>query len=158
MNYWKCFILSVVGVSVLFLCSCSGTSKNADSADGEPVFEVTSTDSAAVIDMCEDVLEAMRMGDLEGASAKLYRVLPSTGAIEPIDDDSRRELEARSSVFPVKQYTLNKIKLDTPDENIISYEVYFSEATNGSDAPKVIMAFNPIKREGKWYLTLKQRY
>jgi len=158
MNYWNWFILSAVGVLMLSLGSCSGTFKNADSADTESVFEVTSTDSAAVIDMCEDVLESMRRGDLEGASAKLYRVLPSTGSIEPIDDDGRRELEARSSVFPVKQYALKSIILDARDENTISYEVYFTEAADDGDAPKVIIAFNPIKREGKWYLTLKQQY
>ncbi|MCM1503855.1 MAG: hypothetical protein NC127_01490 [Muribaculum sp.] len=76
----------------------------------------------------------------------------------PLDNESKSNLHKRAEIFPVLEYLMKGMRLNMPDDGLLSYEVTFAKASEGKDAPTVVMAFVPVFADGEWHIVVKQRY
>ena len=143
----------MVGLTVL--CICCGRSKT-ETVDNEMGENLTAADTTMAIDQANEVMALLKENRIPEALDKLYVIDSIGNPVRP----SQKQIEdytQRFELFPVISYKLQKFYFKAWDDNLIDYSTEFYQAKNPSEPNKIAVVFNPIRKDGKWYLSLKDK-
>lgn len=140
--------------------SCGGNSEKRVKtfSDVEQEFTSTLTEAvtATVLAMGNQFLDSIRSGNIAWSLDQLNEI-DSVGVIVPVNSSVRERLEARFRNFPVVDYELDYYAFSLSGLNDLKYRTYFKAREDGeAGAPGMSMMFNPVKKDGRWYLCLKE--
>ena len=95
------------------------------------VKELTSEDTVEMIKICNECMNTLKSG--------------------------RIEVILNFKFFPVIDYNLDYFSFNTSGVNDVKYTIEFFEKKDGDATPNTInFMFNPVKKSGKWYITVKE--
>lgn len=123
-----------------------------EEAEAEFASTLNSTDTTEILAMGTAFMDSLKSGNIDAAVDMLY-IFDEQGNLVPIDAKNRESLKQRYTTFPVVSYRLDHMDLSIPSLNDLKYVYQLSEDLN---MPGMAVMFNPTKRDGKWYLMLKQ--
>lgn len=124
-----------------------------ESAQAAFIASITAEDSTAVKAAAEDVMSLLQAGNIDEALTRIYVV--EDDVLYPLNDESLLRLKSKFTRFPVLSYTMTEMAFQTSAINDVTYQYVFAEGQDGSLPATLKLAFNPVKVEGQWYLTLK---
>lgn len=155
---------AAAAVMVVMAASCGGD-KQTESEDNsvitleeaEAIFssELQDADTTQVLELGNLFMETMKEGKIDEALDMLYtrNMNDSVGGVRKLNESERASLKNRFETFPVVSYELLHYDFSIPSLNDLKYSyVYRPNSTTG----KLNLMFNPTKRDGQWYLMLKQ--
>lgn len=159
-------ILSIAAAAVMVFAAAScGGGKQTESEDSniitleeaEAIFssELQNADTAQVLELGNAFMETMKEGRVDEALDMLYtrNMTDSVGGVRKLNESERASLKNRFETFPVISYELVHYDFSIPSLNDLKYSyVYRPNSATG----KLNLMFNPTKRDGQWYLMLKQ--
>ncbi|MCM1028204.1 MAG: hypothetical protein NC342_04870 [Pseudoflavonifractor sp.] len=158
-------ILSIAAAAVMVVAaaSCSGDKKEdsniktIEEAREQFASELQNADTTQVLQMGREFLQSLQDGKVDAALDMLYarEMVDSTETLRKLNEGERKSLARRFELMPVKSFNAVPIYYDfsIPAINDLKYEYVFDpESSTG----KQTIMFNPIKRDGQWYLMLKQ--
>jgi hypothetical protein len=156
----KKLIIIIAAVSAICLASCSGGNKEKEYVtyeDAEHEFEATLTDadSTLVLDMANSFMKTLKEGNVEAALNQLYE-FQSDGKVRALSDDTRDRLVNLFTQFPVKDFELDYFAFSISTLNDVKYFIYFADADDNGERPRISFTLNPMKIDDKWYLCTKQ--
>lgn len=150
----------MISLSILFaLCISSCGNKKAASNDAglsEKPFSslLSAEDTTLVLNKARTCMDKLRAGQIEEALG-MISVLDGRN-VQPLSEEMKQTMKKRFSFFPVVNYTLDYFSFTADSVNDIKYAVEFTERTKGKTPNTIGLMFNPVKKDGKWYLTIKQ--
>ncbi len=154
----KYFSILAVTAAVIMTSSCGGRNSRHEERKSDSVREMlekyltslSPADTAEVKTLSSQFLTYLSENSVDDAVAMLYQ---SDGGGKPVKVDSATVavLKRRNEIFPVRAFSVNAVKFLSPDNNAVTYTVMFD---NGNPPSTTRWAFNPVKYDGKWYLTL----
>lgn len=100
-------------------------------------------------------MDKLKSGQIEEALGMLY-MSGEGNALQPLSDEMKKNLKRRFTFFPVKSYVLEYFLFSDENTNDVKYAVKFTEGEKGNASDITAFMFNPVRKEGKWYLTVKQ--
>lgn len=154
--------IAAAAVMVIMAASCGKSDKDKSHngiplKEAEEMFqsELSSSDTTAVLDMGNAFMENLKNGKVEEAIDLLYtrEASDSITNLRKLDENERESLRRRFQRFPVVNYKLVSCDFSIPSLNDLKYNYTFTPGANGAN---LNIMFNPTKRDGKWYLMLKQ--
>lgn len=159
-------ILSIAAAAVMVIAAASCRSdKQSDQSDtnvvtleeAEAIFssELAATDTTQVLELGNNFMETMKEGKVDEALDMLYtrNMDDAEGGVRKLNEEERDRLKSRFERFPIVSYQIDHYDFSIPALNDLKYTyVYNPEAPSG----KLNLMFNPTKRDGVWYLMLKQ--
>ncbi len=151
--------LAVISL-IAFASSCSGqkSDERQDGSVDDPVkaelekylSSLSAADTAEVREISERFLSDLQENRFDEAVSTLYQ-LDEAGTLEKVDSATIASLRKRNLIFPVVNYTFDGVRFLSPANNAVKYVVEFDK---GNPPATTKWAFNPVKYEDKWYLTL----
>lgn len=155
----KYFSNMAVIMLIALASSCGG--QNSERQDGSVddllkaelekyLTSLSAADTAEVRDLSERFLTSLQENRFDDAVSTLYQ-LDEAGNLEQVDSATIASLRKRNMIFPVVNYTFDGVKFLSPGNNAVKYVVEFDK---GNPPATTRWAFNPVKCDGKWYLTL----
>lgn len=124
-------------------------------ARNEFVSGLTQYDTISVLSLSSNFMEKVRTGRLEDALDSLFMI--RNNQLEPLDELKYKSLLNRFTRFPVISYKYENLAFMTQGINDVKYTFQFSQDTLSSPKMMVLM-FNPVKIEKKWYLSIKDEW
>jgi hypothetical protein len=160
----KSLLFTVAVMLLLGFSSCSDkkTAKTptlkelADSLIDRPNFEMDSQDSAEVFNLVTQYLNKLREGKIDEAVGMLYYLVEDSVIAMPAKAvEGQKALLGR---FQGVSYDLESISYDDETDNLARYTVTLFEKEPNDPRPNTMsFGLNPVRREGKWFLTLSNR-
>ncbi len=151
--------LFITAAACLMLWSCSSESKKGYKtfSDVEEEFAATLTanDSTEVLAAGTALLDNLKAGNIDDALDMLNST-DGQGNVTALPDEKRQELAKRFKRFPVMDYELEYYAFSLPALNDLKYRTFFAEKDASGNAPALSLMLNPVKKDGKWYLCLKE--
>lgn len=151
MKKFKLFSLLIIGLTALCICCGRSKTENVDNEMGE---NLSAADTTLAIKKANEVMDLLKHNDIAKALDKIY-VIDSVGNPEKLSQESIEELTQRFEMFPVKKYKLQRFYFKAWNNNLIDYMTEFYESDNPGAPNKIAVVFNPVRKDGEWYLTLK---
>lgn len=152
--------IAAAAVMVIAAASCGKTAKEEQGTtlkEAEEIFqsELQSADTTQVLEMGNSFMESLKNGKVDEALDMLYtrEMTDSLGTPRKLNEQERASLKNRFERFPVVSYTIDHYDFSIPSLNDLKYSYTFNP---GSVTGKLNLMFNPMKRDGQWYLMLKQ--
>ena len=155
-----CFILSIMLLAAL--AACRGGQKDTTLGDDtpvieEPTIEINDADRKTVDDSLTVFLNLMRDHQFEKAVGMLW-VWDGEFVSRLSDDAARKQLSIYRQLQGI-DYELESVKFNTETDNIAKYRVVLFEKEEDDSRPNAVsFGLNPIRREGKWYLTVSDSF
>ena len=115
--------------------------------------ELTAEDTTAMLQVADSCMELLKAAKLDEVLNLLVEYDDSTKSISPISEDMRDNYLRKFNLFPVLEYTRNYFSFKEEGLNDVRYDVTFGPEEAGS--PKTSYMFNPVKVDGKWYVSVK---
>lgn len=144
-------------VSLILLVSCNSNNKKEEKfqVDLHPVeIEMTHQDTLEIADLVEQYSNLFLNNDLEGASHLLYSV--KNDSVSPLSEDVRSEFVSALSIFHVYDCKYDGMLIHSDKNNEIKFTVQIMpDGDIRQDKGVTHFYLNPIKKDGHWYLTLK---
>lgn len=162
MKMTRIISFAAVAAMVIAAVGCSGDKKGAgntvtlEEAEAQFASELQNADTTQVLDMGAAFMESLKEGNVDQALDMLYtrEMSDTTGTtLRKLNDKELMALKQRFELMPVLSYEIDHYDFSIPSLNDLKYKYVFNP-----DSPmgtQKIM-FNPIKRDGRWYLMLKQ--
>lgn len=152
----KAFNCLFSGLLLFAALSCTCSPKVLTYSDAERAFisSLTADDSLVVAVMGDMFMSGLKAGDLDSTLAVLKVV--EHNVLYAISDQTVSELKVRFESMPVVDYELTRLTFSTEGVNDMVYRYSFSGSL--ADSPAIKFVLNPVKVEGRWYLTLKDAY
>lgn len=152
--------IAAAAVMVIAAASCSKTSKEEQGTtlkEAEDIFqsELQTADTTQVLELGNAFMETLKNGKIDEAIDMLYtrEMTDSMGTPRKLNENERASLKSRFEHFPVVSYEIDHYDFSIPSLNDLKYSYTFNP---GSVTGKLNIMFNPMKRDGQWYLMLKQ--
>lgn len=123
----------------------------------EQTYSVSVADSSAIVNKAVEILTLMQNDDYAAASERLYSFNPADSTLTPIDEQTRKDLEFRSQVFPVKSFSLYSTDFANAWNNAVMFDVAFGAPDAEGNAPMTKMGFNIICKDGRFYPTILEK-
>ena len=161
----KSLLFTVAVMLLLGFSSCSDKKTTqtlsfdelADSLLDRPNFEMDSQDSAEVFNLVSQYLNKLREGKIDEAVGMLY-YLVNDSAVVAMPAKAAEGQKALLSRFQGINYDLESISYDDETDNLARYTVTLFEKEPNDPRPNTMsFGLNPVRREGKWFLTLSNR-
>ena len=122
-----------------------------------PHFELTESDRRTVDDSLAVFLNLMRAHQFEQAVAMLW-VWDGEFVCRLSEEATQKQLRIYRQLQGV-DYRLESVEFNTETDNTAKYRVVLFEKEEGDNRPNAIsFGLNPIRREGKWYLTVSDAF
>ena len=156
-SYFFLYILLLVA-----LAACRGGQKESKLGDDtpiieEPSIEINDADRKTVDDSLTVFLNYMRNHQFEKAVDMLW-VWDGEFVSRLSGDAARKQLSIYRQLQGV-DYQLESVMFNTETDNVAKYRVVLFEKAEGDNAPNsVYFGLNPIRREGRWYLTVSDSF
>lgn len=130
--------------------------EKAQEEHAEFVKELTSEDTAQMIKICNDCMNTLKSGHIDDAMKMLHLITPD-GDLQPLSQEKEMQLKKNFKFFPVIDYKLDYFSFNTSGINDVKYTIEFFKKPEGDTTPNTInFMFNPVKKDGKWYITVKE--
>lgn len=136
----------------LFLFSCSGE-KQQKTVHEEFVGSLTAADTTEIKNLCDAFFTQMKEGNKDGAFELLY-MLGENNQVEPVSVEYKAKISTQFTIFPVRDFRSKEIRIGNAEDNIASYTIVFGQDAEGKEST-ISFGFNPVKVNGKWYLTVR---
>jgi len=150
--------IGLVAVVLLTLVSCNqGKQTGEVNEKGLPVFEFNDEDSVAIRALADDYVNRFKAQNYEAAADLLYTV--RNDSVFPLDDEQRKGYVQAMKMMPFRDCAIKEQVLRSDKDNQIRIAMLLDE--NGSlekEQGTVNFFLNPVFVDGKWYLTLLNRY
>ena len=148
------FVLFFVSAS-LVVSSCSSKSENSNgpSAHESFVASLSSADTAEVLNLCQEFFTKLSSGDKEAAIGMLS-LSNDSGFILPMAEEKAQSLIKQFTLFPVLDNHLVDYTFGDAANNLMRFKVVFSKDEQGKE-DAINFGLNPIRKDGKWYLTVR---
>jgi hypothetical protein len=160
----KSFLFTVVMFLLLGFSSCGDKKQTktltfdelADSLIDRPSFEMDAQDSAEVYSLVTQYLDKLREKKIDEAVGMLYFLVNDSVVAMPA-----KAVQGQKAVlerFQGVSYDLNMISYDDETDNLATYTVTLFEKEANDPRPNTMtFGLNPVRRDGKWFLTLSNR-
>lgn len=143
-------------LSLLVACHNTGRKQQKfetfESAQAAFAATLTAEDSTAVTAATDEIMSLLQAGEIEAALSHIYVV--NDNVLYRPDDESLLRLKSKFRNFPVLSYTMTDFAFQTSAINDVTYQYVFEEIP-GENPGTLRLCFNPVKIDGKWYITLK---
>lgn len=147
-------LLGSVVLTLLVLAACTGKSKESQASidpDAELVKGLTAKDTADFIGLTKVCMDTLQAGKIDEGLNMIYCVINDT--LMPMTPEVREGMKMYFGRFPVKKYKMESYEINGYSNNTVKYSIYFQE--NSVSEASIKFAFNPIRIDDAWYLTLK---
>lgn len=160
----KSLLFTIAVILLLGFSSCGEQKKTktltfdelADSLIDRPNFEMDAQDSAEVYSLVTQYLDKLREGKIDEAVGMLYFLVNDSVTAMPAK--AVQGQKALLERFKGVSYDLNLISYDDETDNLATYTVTLFEKEANDPRPNTMsFGLNPVRREGKWFLTLSNR-
>lgn len=148
-------LFKIFFVALLVLSAFTACKKNQGHDENVMVFEFSNQDSLDIKTLADTYINYFNSKDFESCADNLFTV--RNDSIFPLTDDERNQFVSSMKTIPSFGCELMDLALKTDRDNKVRISIYLSEADSlnqGADRPSVNFVLNPVKVEGKWYLTL----
>lgn len=133
--------------------SCKNNKKSEDEMKKEFQATLTQEDTTAMLQLCDDCMELLKAGKIDDALASLNEYDDSLKSVSPLSEATTNRYKRIFSMFPVCSYVRAYYSFQLEGLNDVKYQVCFSKTDSTMNTAYM---FNPIKLDGKWYLTVKR--
>lgn len=100
-------------------------------------------------------MQSLHNENFDEAVNKLYVFNQVDTTVSPISEETATQIRNRSRIFPVKDFKVKEADFRDPLYNIVVYDVMFGDPDpETGEAPKTKMAFNIVKIENNYYVTI----
>ena len=141
-------------LALVLLASCKPKPYLYKDAEQDFQASLVLSDTLDVLALGQNFMGALKAGEVDEALTNLYVVYDNV--LYRVADSSLSQLKARFRRFPVSDYERVSLNFSTPGINDLVYRYSINGPVGSGPAMKI--AFNPVKVEGSWYLTLKDAY
>ena len=104
--------------------------------------------------MCEQFFGLMSSENYDQAFAMISE-LDDENRLAYLSDDTKQGLKNRFSSFTIDKVELFECVFNSPFDNLFRYVVTTKSLDQNDNALFFRFAFNPVKIDGSWYLTLR---
>lgn len=152
----KIVALFISGMILMIVASCNGE-KSRQERVAEFRQGLTSEDTLAMLQMCDDAMEQLKAKDFDRFFANLYEYTDSTQEVKLVSEATKKTYQRRFMMFPVLEYERTGFSFQLEGCNDVRYKVTFAlpDSIGTSDAPVTHYMFNPVKVDGIWKLCVK---
>lgn len=152
----KYLLIAFLALPLVFSCTDKKPTSEVDE-NGLPVFEFSNQDSTNIMSLANDYMTFFGQQNYEAASDMLYIV--RNDSIFPLDNEQRNGFVQAMKVLPVYGTALKELKLYSDRDNELRIAVQVSEDGNlETEKGTINFMLNPVQVEGRWYLTLRDKY
>lgn len=116
--------------------------------------ELSASDTTAMLQLCDACMDLLKEGKVDDAIACLYEYDEATGTVSPLSEKMIATYSRKFKFFPVLDYKRKYFSVKSEGCNDVKYEITFGEDAEGNPEKSGLM-FNPIKKDGTWYLAVK---
>lgn len=149
----RILLLLSIFTLVCFINSCKHKTKEEQSIEFQN--SLTEGDTLEVLRQGNKFMDLLKAKETNDALSMLYEYDKSKDEMKPIGEGTREQFTARFRMFPVDMYLLQSYSFILPTQNQLKYNMQFTMKTiNGDDKCVTAIMFNPVKFDGKWYLTI----
>lgn len=129
--------------------------KTYEEASHEFISSLTHTDTVAVLKLSTDIMELLKNNKIDEALDSLYMIKDSQ--LYKLDSNKKQSLRNRFKIFPVLNYKYENLSFASQGMNDIKYTIQFRIDSVTNDSKSMVLMFNPVKVEGNWYITVKEK-
>ncbi|WP_305378284.1 hypothetical protein [uncultured Muribaculum sp.] len=151
-------IVFIAAVTMLWSCSQSGKESTDyvtyEDAEAEFAATLSAGDTTEVLSAGSAVMDSLRAGNIDYALSQL-RAADTNGNVADLSDEQRARLRARFERFPVVEWEVDYYDFSLPGLNDLKYRTYMRARDGKSGVPAMSLMLYPIKKDGKWYLCVK---
>lgn len=153
----KIWVAAALLGAAFALGACNGRKSGETMTEAERFKSgLTADDTTQMLKICNDCMDTLKAGRVEEALKVIYAADSVKGAV-PLTPEQKQELRNTFRLFPVIDYRMVSFTFNTSGLNDVKYEIKFFEKEEGDPTPNMTaFMFNPVKHDGKWYLTVKQ--
>ncbi len=149
-----------VSIVALIAVSCGEARKERkpitkEDLQAEFINGLSGSDTLEVMELSKKCMDVLKKGRIADAVSMLKTIDAETGDIIPVTDEQRVRLEKRFALFPVVEYEIESYRFSTSDDNEMTYRITFEEPKAGEIPATIRLQWNPVKKDGVWYLTVK---
>lgn len=153
----KIFVF-IAAASMLWSCSQSGKESHDyvtyEDAEAEFAASLSATDTTEVLSAGSAVMDSLRAGNIDYALSQLHSA-DTNGNVADLSDEQRARLRARFERFPVVEWEVDYYDFSLPGLNDLKYRTFLRPRDAEGHAPAMSFMLNPVKKDGKWYLCVK---
>lgn len=133
------------------MASC-GSKQSAETEETPFGQTLSADDTTKVLALAENCMQQLKAGNVDAAISSIYFIDDQDNTLVHIPDSVADRLKAKYTKLPVVDYTLDQFIFEDYDNNEVRYRIQIVR-----DQPDVTMAlaFNPVKLNGEWFLTMK---
>ncbi len=155
-NYMKrqYFYLTIILLLILSACSEQKKEKK-QTAQDKFISELTAQDTLDILRLSNACMDTLKMGHIDAAIDMLYII--RNDSLIKVPQNKEKELRQNFKFFPVVDYKLDYYAFIDQANNDVKYQIEFFKHTSPEDKTPNTIGFmiNPVKVDGKWFLTLK---
>ncbi len=146
-----------VGVVLLSFVACGGKKNQEAEETGLPVFHFEQKDSDQIRLLAKDYVDRFNSGDLQGAADMLFFV--RNDSVLPMSAKQRQGFLEAMKQFTQYGCEQKELKLYSDRDNELRVAVKMAEDGDfETGAGTTNLFLNPVLKDGKWYLTLRDQY
>jgi len=150
-------VLVVMTLALLMLASCGKKEKSFKELEEtylpKPEMTLTASDTANVKALTEHYMKLIEDREIEDAIGMLYYL--DKDSVKPLRPDQAKNQRFILNHVKGVEYTLDYLKFRTEKDCEARFTIKLFEPKPGNTKPnKVSMTLNPVRMEGKWYLTV----
>lgn len=152
------FLLILFGGFLFTMCTNSEKKvhfKTYEEASHEFISSLTHMDTVAVLKLSTDVMELLKNDKIDEALDSLYMIKDSQ--LYKLDSNKKQSLRNRFKMFPVLDYKYENLSFTSQGINDIKYTIRFHIDSITNNSKSMVLMFNPVKVEGNWYITVKEK-
>lgn len=136
----------------MLIAACS---RKTEKTSEEETYGVSTTDSLEILSNTDIIMQSLHNENFDEAVNKLYVFNQVDTTVSPISEETATQIRNRSRIFPVKDFKVKEADFRDPLYNIVVYDVMFGDPDpETGEAPKTKMAFNIVKIENNYYVTI----
>ncbi len=120
--------------------------------------ELTAADSTEMLRICDECMIMMKDGRIEEALKTMYEYDEESESVSPLSEETYNMYLRKFQLFPVLDYTMEYFSFQLGGCNDVKYKILFAEGDGTGENPDAFIGFmfNPVKVDGRWYLTVKR--
>ena len=150
----KKFIWTIIAMTALILVSC-GKGKNAPAdTDQSVVFmELSNNDTTEVYNLVNTYLDHLTNGRMDEALGMISYI--ENDSVKPVPENMlKRQRTSLNALHPIRYQIEHVMFLYDTDCEVKYSGILFDKEENDPAPNKVSFIIKPVRKDGKWYLTL----
>ena len=146
--------IALISLSIFIGCKSEQKKPKADDAMLQPKMKVSAYDTTAVKSLAQQFFARLQQKDLDGAMSMLYYL--DDREIKELPEDLAKKERIVLGTFLGMRYDIDHIIFLKETDSELKYTVTMFEKEDESDRRpnKASFLIRPVRRDGKWYLTL----